>query len=61
MYAQILAGAQCLLEASNFFLSYISPDTMVKNIFTLREPKDRSGIAFCTWRPSLGSTASHGW
>ena len=46
MYAQILAGAQCLLEASNFFLSYISPDTMVKNIFTLREPKDRSGILY---------------
>ena len=46
MYAQILAGAQCLLEASNFFLSYISPETMVKNIFTLREPKDRSGILY---------------
>ena len=45
-YGQILAGAQCLLEASNFFLSYISPDTMVKNIFTLREPKDRSGIEY---------------
>ena len=38
--------AQCLLEASNFFLSYISPETMVKNIFTLREPKDRSGILY---------------
>ena len=46
MYAQILAGAQCLLEASNFALSYISPDTMIKNIFTLREPKDRSGILY---------------
>ena len=46
MYAQILAGAQCLLEASNFALSYISPETMVKNIFTLREPKDRSGILY---------------
>ena len=46
VYAQILAGAQCFLEASNFFLSYISPDTMVKNIFTLREPKDRSGILY---------------
>ena len=46
MYAQILAGAQCLLEASNFALSYISPSTMVKNIFTLREPKDRSGILY---------------
>ena len=46
MYAQILAGAQCLLEASNFALSYISPSTMVKNIFTLREPKDRSGIQY---------------
>ena len=46
MYAQILAGAQCLLEASNFALSYVSPETMVKNIFTLREPKDRSGILY---------------
>ena len=45
-YGQILAGAQCFLEASNFFLSYISPDTMIKNIFTLREPKDRSGILY---------------
>ena len=45
-YGQILAGAHCLLEASNFALSYISPSTMVKNIFTLREPKDRSGILY---------------
>ena len=46
MYAQILAGAQCLLEASNFALSYITPSTMVKNIFTLREPKDRSAVQY---------------
>ena len=45
-YGQILAGAHFLLEASNFALSYISPETMVKNIFTLREPKDRSGILY---------------
>ena len=45
-YGQILAGAQCFLEASNFALSYISPETMIKNIFTLREPKDRSGILY---------------
>ena len=45
-YGQILAGAHCLLEASNFALSYMSPSTMVKNIFTLREPKDRSGILY---------------
>ena len=45
-YGQILAGAQCLLEGSNFALSYISPNTMVDNIFTLREPKDRSGILY---------------
>ena len=45
-YGQILAGAHCLLEASNFALSYISPSTMVKNIFTLREPKDRSAIQY---------------
>ena len=44
--AQVLAGAQCLLEASNFALSYISPNTMVDNIFTLRKPKDRSGILY---------------
>ena len=43
---QILAGAQCLLEASNFALSYISPNTMVDSIFTLRQPKDRSGILY---------------
>ena len=46
MYAQIVAGAHCLLEAGNFALSYISPSTMVKNIFTLREPKDRSAIQY---------------
>ena len=46
MYAQILAGAQCLLEASNFALSYIAPNTMVDNLFTLRKPKDRSGILY---------------
>ena len=45
-YGQILAGAHFLLEASNFALSYISPSTMVKNIFTLREPKDRSAIEY---------------
>ena len=45
-YGQILAGAQCLLEGSNFALSYISPNTMVDNIFTLRQPKDRSGILY---------------
>ena len=45
-YGQILAGAQCLLEASNFALSYVSPETMVKNIFTLREPKDRSAVQY---------------
>ena len=45
-YGQILAGAQCLLEGSNFALSYISPNTMVDNIFTLRQPKDRSGIVY---------------
>ena len=45
-YGQILAGAQCLLEGSNFALSYISPNTMVDNIFTLRQPKDRSGITY---------------
>ena len=43
---QILAGAQCFLEASNFALSYISPNTMVDSIFTLRQPKDRSGILY---------------
>ena len=46
MYAQILAGAQFLLEASNFALSYISPSTMVDSIFTLRQPKDLSGILY---------------
>ena len=45
-YGQILAGAQCLLEGSNFALSYISPNTMVDNIFTLRQLKDRSGILY---------------
>ena len=45
-YAQIVAGAHCLLEASNFALSYISPSTMVNNIFTLRKPKDRSAIEY---------------
>ena len=44
--AQILAGAHFLLEASNFALSYITPSTMVKNIFTLREPKDRSAVQY---------------
>ena len=45
-YGQILAGAHFLLEASNFALSYISPSTMVKNIFTLREPKDRGAVQY---------------
>ena len=44
--AQILAGAQCLLEFSNFALSYIAPNKMVDNLFTLRQPKDRSGILY---------------
>ena len=42
----MLAGAQCFMEATNFALSYISPNTMVDNIFTLRKPKDRSGIVY---------------
>ena len=44
--AQLLAGAQFLLEAMNFALSYISPNTMVDSLFTLRKPKDPSGILY---------------
>lgn len=39
---QAIAGAQCVLEGVNFALSYLSPDTMVDTVFTLRQPKDRS-------------------
>ena len=44
--AQVLAGAHCLLEGSNFALTYLFPNTMVDNTFTLRKPKDRSGILY---------------
>ena len=39
---QAIAGAQCFLEAANFALTYLSPDTMVDTVFTLRKPADRS-------------------
>ena len=39
---QAIAGAQCFLEAANFALTYLSPDTMVDTVFTLRKPTDRS-------------------
>lgn len=39
---QIIAGAQCVLETANFGMTYLSPDTMVDSMFTLRKPKDRS-------------------
>ena len=39
---QVIADAQCVLEAGNFVLTYLSPDTMVDAMFTLRKPNDRS-------------------
>ena len=39
---QAIAGAQCFLEAANFALTYLSPDTMVDTVFTVRKPTDRS-------------------
>ena len=39
---QVIAGAQCVLEDGNFVLTYLSQDTTVNTMFTLRKPNDRS-------------------